>query len=66
MNKARQQPHRPDSQVTSGGILHVREIDGGMALDGLQDMKDDRFKNIVNIVEEDPIISLRGTCTYIV
>ena len=37
-----------------------------MALDSPQDMKDDRFKNIVNIVKEDPIISLRGTYTYIV
>lgn len=37
-----------------------------MALDGAQDLKDDRFKNMVNIVEELPIISLHDTCTCIV
>ena len=37
-----------------------------MALDGPQGIKDDCFKNTVNIVEEDQIISLRGTCTCIV
>ena len=37
-----------------------------MALDGPQGIKDDHFKNMANIVEEDPIVSMRGTCTCIV